>query len=168
MANKGYGYQYGTSPRKIEPEFTKKPVKKKKPTSNKKMNNSLKKKNAKKSKKQAKKKFKISFEVKFFINSMIVFCLIFAMIALQAFVDQKYKEKQTLKNQYDEMVASMNLKSAGNEDIHDVVASYGMETKSVTLISLEKSDYIESSNNEIKIEDEGIWNKIANWFKEIF
>lgn len=168
MANKGYGYQYGTSPRKIEPEYTRKPVKKKKPTNKKKINNSSKKKNVKKTKKQQKKKFQISFEVKFFINSMIVFCLVFAMIALQAFVNQKYKEKQTLKNQYDEMVASMNLKSAGNEDIHDVAASYGMETKSVTLISLEKSDYIESSNNEIKIEDDGIWNKIMSWFKQIF
>ena len=168
MAYKGYGYQYETSPRKIEPEYKKKPIKKKKTINKKKTNNIKRQKNSKKLKKQQKKKFKISFEVKFFINSMIIFSLVFAMIALQAFVNQKYKEKQTLKNQYDELVASLNLKSAGNEDIHDVATSYGMETKSVTLISLDKSDYIESSNNEIKIEDEGIWNKIINWFKEIF
>jgi len=164
MANKGYGYQYETSPRKIEPEYGKK----KKTTNKKKINNKKNVKNNKKSKKQQKKKFQISFEVKFFINSMIVFSLIFAMIALQAFVNQKYKEKQNLKNKYDELVSSMNLKSAGNEDIHDVAASYGMETKSVTLISLEKSDYIESSNNEIKVKESSFFGKIANWFKEIF
>lgn len=168
MANQGYGYQYGTSPRKIEPEYKRKPVKKKKTAKKKKVNKSKKNKNIQKSKKQQKKTFQLSFEAKFFINSMIIFCLVFAVIALQAFVNQKYKEKQTLKNQYDEMVATMNLKSAGNEDIHDIAASYGMETKSVTLISLDKSDYIESSNNEIKIEDEGIWNNILNWFEEIF
>ena len=168
MANKGYGYQYETSPRKIQPEYQKNTVKKKKTTNKKKINNKKNPKNSKKLQKQQKKKFQISFEVKFFINSMIVFSLVFAMIALQAFVNQKYKEKQNLKNQYDELVSSMNLKSAGNEDIHDIAASYGMETKSVTLISLEKSDYIESSNNEIKVEDEGICNKIINWFKGIF
>lgn len=161
-----YGYQYGTSPRKIEPEYKKKSSKKKKTVSKKKIAKKPDKK--KTSQKQQKKKFQISFEAKFFINSMIVFCLVFAMIALQAFVNQKYKEKQTLKNKYDEMVAAMNLKSAGNEDIHDIAASYGMETKSVTLISLDKSDYIESSNNEIKIEEEGFWSKILNWFEEIF
>lgn len=168
MAYKGYGYQYETSPRKIEPEYKKNPVKKKKPTNKKKVKNTKDQKSQKNSKKQQNHKFQISFEAKFFINSMIVFCLVFAVIALQAFVNQKYKEKQTLKNQYDEMVTAMNLKSAGNEDIHDVATSYGMETKSVTLISLDKSDYIESSNNEIKIEEEGMWNKLANWFKEVF
>lgn len=168
MAYKGYGYQYETSPRKIEPEYKKNPVKKKKPINKKKVKNKKMQKDNNKTKNQQKKKFQLSFEAKFFINSMIVFCLVFAMIALQAFVNQKYKEKQNLKNQYDEMVATMNLKSAGNEDIHDVAASYGMETKSVTLISLDKSDYIESSNNEIKIEEEGMWNKLANWFKEVF
>ena len=162
MAYKGYGYQYETSPRKLEPEYKKKTVNKKKKVKNKK------KLNKKSMKKQQNKNFKISFEAKFFINSMIVFGLVFAVIALQAFVNQKYKERQTLKNQYDELVASMNLRSAGNEDIHDIATSYGMETKSVTLISLDKSDYIESSSNEIKIEDDGMWNKILRWFKKIF
>ena len=153
MAN----YQYGTSPRKIEPEYKKKPQKKK-PVS---------KKNVKsKPKNKTKKKYKMSFEIKFFLNSMAAFIIIFAMIACQALVEQKYKEKETLKKQYNELIASTNSSGDLSDDVRTVATEYGMQTKSATLINLETSDYIESSANQVKMEEENIFTKIINWIKD--
>ncbi len=161
MANRGYGYQYETSPRKLEPDY--KQTKKRK-TTQKKANPTHKKVN----KKKTKKKFKMSFEMKFFINSMLFFSIIFAIIACQALVEQRYKEKEKVKQEYNKLVASTNMENEVNSDIRMAASEYGMQTKSATLINLETSDYIESSTNEEKIQNENIFDKIVNWIKNIF
>ena len=160
MAN--YGYQYETSPRKLEPEYRReKSVHKK---SVKKKNNNPKRKKVSKKKK----KFKLSFEFKFFINSMIIFAVVFAIIACQALVEQRYKEKESLKKEYSELLASKNLTGDSEEDIRILAAQYGMQTKSATLIDLGTSDYIESSGNRIKVEEKSTFNKIMDFVKNIF
>lgn len=166
MANRSYGYQYETSPRKLEPEYRKRNVKKKESIS-KKSNQPIKKsKNTKKkTKTKAKKKFKLSFETKFFINSMLFFSVIFAIIACQALVEQRYKEKESLKKEYNEMLANSKLDSNLNDDVRMLVSEYGMQTKSATLIDLGTSDYIESATNKVKVENENILKKIVNWIK---
>ena len=155
MAN---GYQYGTSPRKLEPEYV--PNIKRKQVQKKKVQP--------KNKKKSKKKFKLSFEAKFFINSMLFFSLIFAIIACQALVEQRYKEKESLKKEYNELISSNNLGTDDGEDIRILASEYGMQTKSATLINLDTSDYIESSGDEIEIQECGFFQKIINWFKEMF
>lgn len=165
MANKGYGYQYETSPRKLEPEYRrqkiqKKPVQKKPSQANKNQN--------KKPKKKQKKKFKLSFEVKFFMNSMLFFGIIFAIIACQALVTQRYKEKESLKKEYNELLASSNMNADVEDDVRVLASEYGMQTKSATLIDLGTSDYIESSENSLEVEENGFFSKIINWLKEIF
>lgn len=158
----GYGYQYETSPRKLEPEY-KKPVKKKKVTKK------AVKKNPKKTvKNKSKKKFEISFEVKFFVNSMLFFALIFAMIACQALVDQRYKEKESLKQEYAELVTKSNMGLEGNEDVRIQASSYGMQTKSATLIDLGTSDYIEYSAAEVETEKISFFEEFMNCIKNIF
>lgn len=164
MANRGYGYEYGTSPRKLEPEYRRSKVKKKK-TVSKKQNPANKKQIRKK--KKAKKKMKLSFETKFFLNSMLFFCVVFAIIACQAMVEQKYKEKETLKKQYNELLSNANMGIDLDDDVRILASEYGMQTKSATLIDLETSDFIESSEDEVK-EDEGIFSCIVKWIKEIF
>ena len=161
MANRGYGYQYGTSPRKIEPEYRKAPVKKK--PVQKKTTQTVK----KKTKPKAKKKVKMSFEAKFFINSMLFFSLIFAMIACQALVEQRYKEKESLKQEYNELLAHSKLSNELTDDTRMLASQYGMQTKSATLIDLGTTDYIESSANEVEIE-EGFFESIINWINDIF
>lgn len=162
---KNYGYQYETSPRKWEPEYERPRVKKKKPVQKKKKPS-----NKKQPRKKAKtkKKMKLSFETKFFINSMLFFFVIFAIIACQAMVEQKYKEKETLKKQYNELLSSANMGIDLDDDVRTLASEYGMQTKSATLIDLETSDFIESSENEVKGENEGIFSNIVNWLKEIF
>lgn len=161
MANRGYGYQYETSPRKLEPEYKRPNVKKKK---------TVQKKNgqAKKKSPKAKKKFKLSFETKFFMNSMLFFAVIFAIIACQALVEQRYKERETLKKEYNDLLSSSNMGVDLSDDVRILASEYGMQTKSATLIDLGTSDYIESSEDEVEIENKGFFESIINWFKEIF
>ena len=163
MANWNYSYQYETSPRKLEPDYRRPEPKKKKPVQKK---ASPKKKAV--TKKKVKDKFKLSFEFKFFINSMLVFAVVFAIIACQALVEQKYKEKESLKKEYSELLASNNLTGDSEEDIRILASQYGMQTKSATLIDLGTSDYIESSGNRVKREEKGFLNKIIDYVKNIF
>lgn len=167
MANRGYGYQYETSPRKLEPEYQRPKSNKKKQVS-KKSTQANKKQTKKNGKSKAKKKFKLSFEAKFFINSMAFFSIIFAIIACQALVEQRYKEKEELKREYSELLASSNMGMDLNDDVRVLASEYGMQTKSATLIDLGTSDYIEASEDEVETEDDGFFNKILNWIKEIF
>ncbi len=163
MANKAYGYQYETSPRKLEPDYKKVPVKKKKSVPQKPAQKQGKKKPVKK----AKHKKKLSFEVKFFINSMLFFSLIFAVIACQTLVKQKYKEKENLKKEYNELLARSNTDYGFEEDVRILASQYGMQTKSATLIDLGTSDYIESSADEVQQETR-FWEKMLDWLKEKF
>ena len=155
-----YNYQYETSPRKLEPEYQNKP--KKKPVT--------KSKNAPqriKGKNKARKKYKMSFEAKFFFHSMLFFAIIFAMIACQAFVKQRYKEKESLKKEYNQLLTNSMVSKEANYDTRRIASEYGMQTKSATLIDLGTTDYIEVSSDEVEVQ-ESFWNKIVNWIKEIF
>lgn len=152
-----YGYQYETSPRKLEPEYPSAKPPKKKPIAKKK----------KKIKNKAKKKHKMSFEAKFFINSMLFFAIIFAMIFCQALVNQKYKEKEKLKQEYSQLVTNSMVTNSKNDDTRRIASEYGMQTKSATLIDLGTTDYIESSTAQVET-NESFWDKIVNWFKNIW
>lgn len=167
MANRGYGYQYETSPRKLEPDYERTKVKKKKPVQ-KKTNPQKKKQNNKNVKAKQKKKFEMSLETKFFLNSMMFFAVIFAMIACQALVEQRYKEKETLKKEYNELLTKSNLSNAISDDTRILASEYGMQTKSATLINLETTDYIESSADRVEMEEEGFFDRIVNWMKDMF
>lgn len=165
MANRAYAYQYETSPRKLEPEYKKtKPNKKK---SVQKRSTQVSKKSSNK-KKKTKQKIKLSFEARFFMNSIMIFITIFAIIACQALVNQRYKEKESLKQEYNELLTSFNGGIDSEDDVRFLASEYGMQTKSATLINLGISDYIESSKDEIDVEDENILNKIINLVKNIF
>lgn len=160
MAN-GYGYQYETSPRKIEPEYEKIKRKPTKKVQKKKVQTS------KKSKKNTKQKIKMSFEFKFFVNSMLFFALIFATIACQALVEQRYKERENLKQQYNELLANSGIVRDVTEDTRQLATEYGMQTKSATLINLDTTDYIESSEDTVEIKESLIF-QILNWIEDIF
>lgn len=155
-----YNYQYETSPRKLEPEYQNKP-KKKPVTKSKKAPQKV------KGKSKIRKKRKMSFEAKFFFNSMLFFAIIFAMIACQAFVKQRYKEKENLKKEYNQLLTNSMVAKEANDDTRRIASEYGMQTKSATLIDLGTTDYIEVSSDEGETQ-ESFWDKIVNWFKEIF
>ncbi len=156
-----YDYQYETSPRKLEPEYRKVKKQPKKNIQKQKQSKKV------KVKSKARKKRKMSFEVKFFLNSMLFFAIIFAMIACQALVKQQYKEKENLKKEYNKLLANSMVSNEVNDDTRKLASEYGMQTKSATLIDLGITDYIETSIDEAQVQ-ESFWDKIVNWFKEIF
>ena len=160
MANREYGYQYETSPRKLEPDYKRTTSKKKVPKSGQEQK--------KQNKAKTKKKIRMSFEIKFFLNSMLFFSIIFAIIACQAFVEQKYKEKEKLRQTYNEMLSSANMSGDLNNNMRVIASEYGMQTKSATLIDLGTSDYIESPVDEVEEDDGGFWSWIVKWFEENF
>ena len=154
-----YNYQYETSPRKLEPEYRSKP--KKKLVTKSKAQQRI------KGKSKIRKKRKMSLEAKFFFNSMLFFAIIFAMIACQAFVKQRYKEKENLKKEYNQLLTNSMVSKEANDDTRRIVSEYGMQTKSATLIDLGTTDYIEVSSDEVETR-ESFWDKIVNWIKGIF
>ncbi len=160
MANREFGYQYETSPRKLEPDYKRTTSKKKVPKSGQEQK--------KQNKAKTKKKIRMSFEIKFFLNSMLFFSIIFAIIACQAFVEQKYKEKEKLRQTYNEMLSSANMSGDLNNNMRVIASEYGMQTKSATLIDLGTSDYIESPVDEVEEDDGGFWSWIVKWFEENF
>ena len=162
MANRNYGYQYETSPRKLDPEYEKRPVKKKKVQSKKRNVTSKKVQNKKKQQK------KVSFEMKFFLHSMLFFAVIFAIIACQAMVNQRYKERESLKKEYSELFVASKATNDMNENARVLASDYGMQTKSATLIDLETTDYIESSRSQVETEEMNLFEKLVNWIKNKF
>lgn len=163
MANKGYDYQYETSPRKVEPEYE--PVKKvkTKQQQQKKNTGTAKNKNLKKNKKT-----KNLFEIKFVIASMFVFGTIFGIIACDTLVEQKYKEKAKLQQDYDILLSKLDSTISENEDVRQIASDYGMQTKSATLINLEIPDYIETSTDTKEdVKEQNFIEKIIKWIKKI-
>lgn len=150
MAN--YSYQYETSPRKIEPEYRGKQRKS--------SNTNNRKTSVVKTQKNVKKKNKNIIQARIFINLMIIFLIIFAVIACQTLVEQKYKEKQNLLDEYNELYSRINSSQEVSEDIRSIATGYGMQVKSATLIKLDKSDYIEPSNEEEENDE--------SWIQKIF
>ena len=99
---------------------------------------------------------------------MLFFAIIFAIIACQALVKQRYKEKESLKQEYNKLLASSNMNLDLNEDVRVLASEYGMQAKSATLIDLETSDYIETSEDNLESKEGGFFSKIINWIKNIF
>lgn len=170
MAYLDFDYQFGTSPRKIEPDDNKKSKKKKikikkqkiksKPEIKKQENdNEFKPKVKEKSK--PKKTIKPFAKIRIVFNLMLIFGIVFAIIACQTLAEQKYKERQNLQAQYNDSYAKINSSQESSESIRTIVTEYGMQTKTPKLINIKKTDYIESSQiTETKTTNE-------NWFKKL-
>lgn len=154
-------YQYETSPRKLQPEYT--PTKKKYP----------KKSTAKQT--TTKQKAKIQ-EVKN-INSKIIlyigaiFVILFAVSYRNALIAQEYSAIKDLKAQLSEVEKEnkqleVNIESQTNlgaieEKAQKELGLKKLDDSQTVYVSLDKQDYIESSSEEVKI------TKYTNWFDNI-
>lgn len=165
-------YQYETSPRKIEPEYTpiKNPYKNKKSTAKKtkKTNNKTKEKQLKKQKAKAIKYLLIGFSIIFAIcyrNSQIDES--FATIQnLKSNLEKTEKENTQLKISIENGLNLSNLEQEAKEKL----GMQKLTAKQTTYIHLPKNDYIESATEQVIIEKEDNWfkciiNTITNIFK---
>ena len=162
-------YQYETSPRKLQPEYT--PLKKKYP----------KKSTAKKAnvKTQAKKQEVKNNNLKVILYIAAVFVVLFAVSYRNALIAQTYSEVKSLKSELSEVEKEnkqleVNIESQTNfgaieEKAEKELGLKKLDESQKVYVSLDKQDYVESSLEEVKLEKdlnfiETIVNKIKNIF----
>ena len=162
-------YQYETSPRKLQPEYT--PVKKKYP----------KKSTAKKTnvKQQVKKQEEKNINTKIIFYIAIVFAVLFAVSYRNALIAQTYSQVKDLKSdlaqvEKENKQLEINIESQTNlgaieEKAKKELGLKKLDDSQIVYVSLDKQDYVESSMQEVKIEDDSNWfESIINKIKNIF
>ena len=169
------GYQYETSPRKLRPEYSasKQKRKPKKSSSSGKTSEKTSKKKSSKIQNNPKLKFKIA------LNAIFVFAILFGMIYQNSQITQTFSEIQSLKAAAAEIEKENDQLEIGiqNElnmnNIEDIAKNkLGMQkltTGQTKYVNLPKKDYIETSPEEIIIEqNKGFISKIIEKIKSIF
>lgn len=165
-------YQYETSPRKLEPEYTpvKNPYKTKKTTAKKSDRNSekTKEKQIKKQKRKA---------IKYLI---IGFIIIFGISYRNSQIDENFAKVQDLKEQVADVekenaqlqVSIENGLNSNNleEEAKKQLGMQKLSSKQTTYITLPKNDYIEPAAESVILDEKeeglkGIINTILNIFK---
>lgn len=167
-------YQYETSPRKFEPEYTprKNPYKSKKNTTQKQA--ITKKKEQDKLNKAKQQKTKI---IKYVI---IGFIILFGICYRSSQIDEQFAKVQSVKEELGEMekqnaqlkVLIQNGLNLNNleQQAKELLGMQKLNSKQTVYIDLPNDDYIESATEEVIIEEnnsglKGIINTIANIFK---
>ena len=162
-------YQYETSPRKYEPEYTtRKTTKKQTPkVSKKEIEKRLEKERAKKAE-ERKKKAKQIFAVVFVFIMLLT--VSYREIQIMEMFDQKKEQEDKLaliekeNGQVEKNIKEEESKLEWNTIKQRATEELGIEVKTGIPINLEKSDNVETENTYIK-EDETSWlEKIVSFF----
>lgn len=161
-------YQYETSPRKLQPEYT--PIKKKYPKKSTAKRNDI--------KKQTKKQVNnINSKAILYIGA--IFVILFAVSYRNALIAQEYSELKDLKSQLSEVEKEnkqleVNIESKTNlgaiqEKAENELGLKKLEDSQIVYVSLDKQDYIESSKEEVKLDkSSNFFESIINKIKYIF
>ena len=171
MANRGY--QYETSPRKLEPEYQ--PVKRK--VKKKKIKNSTKKANTKSNKNSTKNRFKTRFLIT--SNLFIIFAILFVIIYRNSLISQSFSQIQTLKSQVTELqkendqleIGIQNSLNINNieQAAKDLLGMQKLSSKQTVYLTLPKKDYVEPSTEEVIIEENlSMFDKVSNYINDLF
>lgn len=141
---KAYTYQYETSPKKLKPEYVKKPINKVENTVS----------NAKKSEN------KYNYKPIFYI--VAGFIMLFTICYRNSLINESYTNKENLKTQLAEVQKEneqlkVNIESSLNLNSIEKTAREQLGMKKLTndqkvYVNLQKKDYVESAIDEIAIE----------------
>lgn len=162
-------YQYETSPRKLQPEYT--PVKKRYP----KKSTAKKQDTNKKNQKQETK----SFDKKIIFYIIAVFAVLFAVSYRNAFITQTYSQVKDLKSELAQVEKEnkqleINIESQTNfgaieEKAKNELGLDKLKDSQIVYVNLDKQDYVESSAEEIELKEDSNWfENIINKIKNIF
>lgn len=162
-------YQYETSPRKLQPEYT--PIKKKYP----------KKSTASKKVANAQKRVKVAHakNIKIMLYIGIIFAMLFAISYRNALIAQTYSQVKDLKVQLSKIekeneqievnIESKTNLSAIEKRAEEELGMKKLDDSQTIYVSLYNNDYIESGAESVKIEQDINWfEKIINTIKDIF
>lgn len=158
------GYQYGTSPRKLEPDYTRK-TKQKQKRRPLKVVEDLPRQQIKVSKEQRKKQMKTTVTV------VGLFLLLLTISCRNSQIDKQFnqiqdqkkqlaalqKENEQLKVSIENSVNISNIEKIAKEEL----GMQKLSSKQTVYIALPKKDYVESASEKVVIEE----NK--NWFEKI-
>ncbi len=181
MANRGYNYQYGTSPRKIKPDYTQ-PNKKTiqhHQTTKKSSTNKTKTATKKKISKKAKKKQEAKLKVQLFVKCVVLFGILFLIIFRNSQINEAFSHIQSLKSQIttiqkekDQLEISIqNSLNANNieQAAKDLLGMQKLTSKQTVYINVPKKDYVEPSTEKVTIEkDKNFWDNLIERIKNIF
>lgn len=168
MINSSNGYQYETSPKKLQPEY--RPKKKENLSNNKKDNSNINKKNAKVNKNR-KNKARAVFYV------TIGFIILFTISYRNSLINESFNKKESLKKELNSIKKTNEQLQVGIENALNLNSieqaakeRSGMQKLSnnqKVYVSLEKKDYVQSATEEVVIDDEQSWlQKIIKGFTE--
>ena len=162
------GYQYGTSPRKLEPEYSpnrkRKSVKKQ---AKKQVKKTIQRQNIQLSKEQKMK------NVKHAITVLALFILLFTISYRNSLINENFKKVQTLKEnlalikkENEQLQVSiengLNLNNL-EQEAKEKLGMQKLTNKQTEYISLPKKDYVEPANEDMEIQkDENLIQKILN------
>lgn len=168
MANYRFsGYQYETSPRKLEPEYSpqKNPYEKKKTTALK----DKKDKKKKETKKQLKSRVKVVIYIAVIFSSLLAISYRNSLINESFSKNAKLKETLSITEKENEQL-QVNIENSLNLSNIEKLAKekLGMQkldNSQKVYVSLPKKDYVEPAVEEVVIEEEQSWfDKIVNMF----
>ena len=164
-----YGYQYETSPRKLEPEYRpiENPYKNKKTTTKKKATT-----NNKKSVKHA---LKPKIKVALYIAAG--FAILFTISYRNSLITERFNQKEKLKQdvaavQKENEQLKVNIESSLNlnnveQQAKEKLGMQKLDNSQKIYINLPKKDYIESAAEEVVIDENlNIWQKIIKGLTE--
>ena len=157
MAKNYNSYNYGTSPRKLEPEYTpNRRQKTNKPKTNK-IPNNLEQRDKEKDKKIIKENSRKKQQRKVIFYVGIGFLILFAISYRNSQIDEKFSEIQTLQNQLlvvekenEQLEVSIENSSNLNsleQSAKELLGMQKLNNKQSVYVSLPKVDYIEGSQN---------------------
>ena len=160
-----YNYEYGTTPRKLQPEYNpQKQKKQKKYKEQLKINEKQKRENMKLEKKKHNK------NVAFIIA---IFLILLAISYRSSLINERFsaiqKDKETLSalqktnDQLEVSIeSSLNLKNV-EEVAKDKLGMQKLENDQKVYVNLDKKDYVEAASEDIEIENK----EDTNWFEKI-
>ncbi len=159
------GYQYETSPRKLEPEYEplKNPYAQKKKST-------LKKKNNPNTKQQPKRKLKTHIKAVLYIS--VIFGVLFAISYRNSLINESFSKNEKLKStlaltqKENEQLQvsienSLNLKNI-EKLAKEKLGMQKLDNSQKVYVSLPKKDYVEPAVEEVLIDDTEL-----NWFQKI-
>ena len=174
MAYQKYqGYQYETSPRKLQPEYEprKNPYEKKK-NSTQKAKKQNKNQNKKQNKQQGKQK------VKTVVSIVFVFSILFAISYQNSLITESFNHKEDLKKNLSaiekeneqlqvNIEKSLNLNKV-EQSAKEKLGMQKLDNSQKVYINLPKQDYVESNKEQVlPQENESFWSKITKNIRKI-
>ena len=171
---RGYGFQYETSPRKLQPEYepNKNPYKKKKSSLSKTKANS----NKQQNKSKAKKKNKYNYKP--VANIMITFAMLFTISYRYSLINEQHNAKEEIKSKVSAVQKeneqlkvsienSLNLSSVAKA-AEDKLGMQKLDNNQKIYLDLQKKDYVEPASEEVIIDDNISWfERILNTLTQI-